>query len=126
MAIPSHLPQDQVAPLLALYDGEVRARRRTLWIALAVLAFCILVAGRVSEIDFPKFIANFHSFPNYILRIFYLENGAVVFSDIAEWFWGIKKWLLHIGDTLLIAYLGTLMGALGSVGWCGEACEFVG
>lgn len=114
MSIPSHLPQIQVAPLLALYDGEVRARRRTLWLALGVLAFCILVAGRVSEIDLPKFIANFHSFPNYILRIFFLESGAVVFTDVAEWFWGLKKWLLHIGDTLLIAYLGTLIGALGA------------
>ncbi|OYU48459.1 MAG: phosphonate ABC transporter, permease protein PhnE [Rhizobiales bacterium PAR1] len=114
MAIPSHLPQIQVASLLALYDGDVRARRRTLWLALGVLAFCILVAGQVSEIDLPKFLTNFHSFPNYILRIFFLESGAVVFSDVAEWFWGLKKWLLHIGDTLLIAYLGTLIGALGA------------
>lgn len=114
MAIPSHLPQIQVAPLLALYDDALRARRRTLWLALGILAFCILVAGRVSEIDIPKFIANFHNFPNYILRLFVLENGAVVFSDVAEWFWGLKKWLLHIGDTLLIAYLGTLIGALGA------------
>lgn len=114
MAIPTHLPQIQVAPLLALYDDALRARRRTLWLALGILAFCILVAGRVSEIDIPKFIANFHNFPNYILRLFVLENGAVVFSDVAEWFWGLKKWLLHIGDTLLIAYLGTLIGALGA------------
>lgn len=114
MAIPTHLPQIQVAPLLALYDGELRARRRTLWLSLVILACCILVAGRVSEIDLPKLIANFHNFPNYILRIFYLDNGAVVFTDIAEWFWGLKKWLLHIGDTLLIAYLGTLIGAIGA------------
>ena len=84
MAIPTHLPQIQVAPLLALYDDALRARRRTLWLALGILAFCILVAGRVSEIDIPKFIANFHNFPNYILRLFVLENGAVVFSEVAE------------------------------------------
>jgi phosphonate transport system permease protein len=114
MAVPAHLPQTQVAPLLAHYAAAVRARRRTLWLALGVLTLCILVAGRVSEIDAAKFIANFHSFPNYILRIFYLESGALVFSDVAEWFWGWRKWLLHIGDTLLIAYLGTLMGTMGA------------
>ena len=114
MVTSSHLPHHQVAPLLALYDGEVRARRRSLWLAFGVLACCILVAARVSEIDLAKLINNFHNFPNYILRIFFLENGAVVFTDFGEWFWGLKKWLLHIGDTLLIAYLGTLIGAIGA------------
>jgi phosphonate transport system permease protein len=50
-------------------------------------------------------------FASYIDRIFHLENGRPVISDPAEWFWGWKKWLALMGETLLMAYLGTLLGA---------------
>ena len=30
-----------------------------------------------------------------------------------EWFWGLKHWLALLGDTLLMAYVGTLVGATG-------------
>ena len=32
--------------------------------------------------------------------------------DITGWFWGIGKWLRLLADTLLIAYVATLLGAL--------------
>ena len=33
-----------------------------------------------------------------------------------EWFWGLKRWLRLLGETLLMAYVGTLLGAVG--GFC--------
>ena len=41
-----------------------------------------------------------------------LDNGARVWTDIGEWFWGWKKWLLLLGETILISYVGTLFGAV--------------
>lgn len=114
MATSARLPDSQLAPFLAHYDATIAARRRILWIGLAVFAVAILVAGWVSEVDLGKFAANFQNLPNYIIRIFHLDNGKFVLSDPAEWFWGLKKWLLYMGDTLLIAYLGTLLGAAGA------------
>ena len=114
MALATRLPESQLAPLLAHYDATMAARRRMLWAGLALFGLAILVAGRVSEIDLAKLAANIHSLPNYVIRIFHLDSGASVFSDPVEWFWGLKKWLLLIGDTLLIAYLGTLLGVLGA------------
>jgi len=114
MAAYARLPDSHLAPLLAHYDATMAARRRALWGGLGIFALAILVAGWVSEIDLAKLAANFHNLPNYVVRIFHLDSGAVVFSDPIEWFWGLGKWLWHIGDTLLIAYLGTLLGAVGA------------
>jgi phosphonate transport system permease protein len=38
--------------------------------------------------------------------------------DLAEWFWNLKDWLNLLLDTLLIAYVGTLMGAGGAFVLC--------
>src|SRR4029077_2300840 len=33
-----------------------------------------------------------------------------------EWFWGLPRWLRLLGETLLMAYVGTLLGAGGAFG----------
>ncbi len=61
------------------------------------------------RVDLGKFFANAYRFSDYIVRIFYLDNGRIVFTDMGEWFWGLGKWLRQLLDTVLIAYLGTLL-----------------
>ena len=108
----TRLPDQQIAPHLAAYDREQSAKRRAGLFGLAILLVLILVASHVAEVDPAKFAGNIHQLTSYIGRIFYLDNGQFVLTDPAEWFWGWKKWLIHIGDTLLIAYLGTVLGAV--------------
>jgi len=50
-------------------------------------------------------------------------EGRIVLADPAEWFWGLDKWLLLMGDTLLIAYAGTLLGAVGGFLLCFAAAQ---
>ena len=41
--------------------------------------------------------------------------------NVHEWFWGVtqkNKWLPLLGETLLIAYIGTITGAVGAFFWC--------
>jgi phosphonate transport system permease protein len=54
----------------------------------------------------------FGHFLSYFDRIFTLDNGQRVWTDVAEWFWGWRKWLKMLGETLLISYVGTLVGAV--------------
>jgi phosphonate transport system permease protein len=56
-----------------------------------------------------KFFGNFLS---YFDRIFTLEDGTRVWTNPAEWFWGWRKWLWMLGETILISYVGTLTGAV--------------
>lgn len=93
------------------YAQAVASKRRRFWLGLLALIVCILISGQVAEISFSKLYQNIGSFTSYFVRIFHLENGQLVFTDVGEWFWGWKKWLVLMGETLLMAYVGTLLGA---------------
>ncbi len=110
MSLPSHLGQ--------AYAHAVAAKRRQVWIGLLVLGVCVLLSGKVAEISAAKFADNIGNFSNYIDRIAHLESGQWVISDPAEWFWGWKKWLALMGETLLMAYVGTLLGAAAALVLC--------
>ena len=100
------------------YDQAVALKRRQLWLGLLLLAVLVLLSGYVAEISFSKLYQHIGGFASYIDRIFHLENGRPVITDPAEWFWGWKKWLALMGETLLMAYLGTLLGATAAFVLC--------
>ena len=100
------------------YAQAVALKRRQLWLGLSLLAVLVLLSGYVAEISFSKLYQHIGGFASYIDRIFHLENGRPVISDPAEWFWGWKKWLALMGETLLMAYLGTLLGATSAFVLC--------
>jgi len=112
------LPDAQLRPLLGAYEASVRSRR---WHTLLIL-FCIAVAMVLSsisaEVSLPKLFDNIHRFPSYIIRLFQLENGRPVWTDFTEWFWGLPRWLRLLGETLLMAYVGTVLGVIGAFVLC--------
>jgi phosphonate transport system permease protein len=113
-----HLPDAQLRPLLAAYDASVRARR---WNSLLVV-ICIVIAVALSsvsaEVDLGKLFANIGNFTSYIYRLFHLESGAWVWTDPVEWYWGLARWLRLLSETLLMAYVGTALGAAGAFFLC--------
>lgn len=91
-------------------------KRRSLWAGMLVLAVCVVVSSRVAEISPTKFWDHIDAFGSYIFRILHLENGQWVLADPLEWFWGWKKWLKLMAETLLMAYVGTVTGVLLALG----------
>ena len=108
---------DPIFTKLKAYEAVIAARRRAFTIGLLVFAVCVLFAGWMSEVDLGLFIQNIHKFPTYIGKIFTLDSGdyagRFVLLDVSSWYWGINKWLRLLIDTLLIAYVATLLGATG-------------
>ncbi|CAN1484145.1 COG3639 ABC-type phosphate/phosphonate transport system, permease component [Burkholderiaceae bacterium] len=102
----------------AAYAQAVASKRRRFWLGLLALSVCILISGQVAEISFSKLYQNIGSFTSYFVRIFHLENGQLVLTDVGEWFWGWKKWLVLMGETLLMAYVDTLLGAIAALVLC--------
>jgi phosphonate transport system permease protein len=120
------LPDAQARALARAYEGEVASRRRRLSLGGAVLLVLILMAGRAGEVDPVKLVTHFGNFTDYLRRLCYLDSGELVLANPSEWFWGItqkNKWLPLLGQTVLIAYLGTLTGALGGFIWCFPAAR---
>ena len=112
------LPEPQLRPLLAAYDAAVRRRR---WHSLLVVA-CVLVAMALSsvsaEVSPAKLWANIGNFTSYIGRLAHLDSGALVWTDPVEWYWGLARWLRLLGETLLMAYVGTVLGTAGAFFLC--------
>jgi len=112
------LPETQLEPLRRAYAHARLKKRAQILLATALLLGAILLSAITAEVRIDTLIAHIDRLSGYIARIFYLENHQPVWTDPAEWFWGLKKWLRLIGETLIIAYLGTIIGALGAFVLC--------
>lgn len=112
------LPEAQLRPLLDAYAASIRSRRWHTLVIFLCIAVATLLSSVSAEVSPVRFFENFHRFPSYIVRLFHLENGRPVWTDFGEWFWGLSRWLRLLGETLLMAYVGTLLGALGAVMLC--------
>lgn len=112
------LPADRLQPLFHAYDQVRRRQRRRFWLATLVALALIGVSGWVADVDPLKLWDRGGNFFGYFDRVLTLEGGTHagqrVWHDPAEWFWGLDDWLVKLGDTLLIAYVGTLLGVTGA------------
>lgn len=112
------LPSDQLGPLEDAYRVASLAKRRRLVLGVTIFMAASALSAWAAEVDIAKMWAGIHRFTGYIGRIFFLESGQPVWTDIGEWYWGFRKWLAKIGETVVIAYLGTMLGAIGAFLLC--------
>lgn len=110
----------------ARYAAAMAAKRRQTLIGAAVLALLIWLAAIGSEVDLEKFAANAWRFPKYILETVPVLRWQSLGADFAEWYWGWKGWLKLLWQTILIAYVGTLLGAVGGFLLCFVAAANLG
>lgn len=108
----SILPEQQLAALNAAYRQAVTRKRLRLLLGGALFAGALVLAAIGAEVNLRTFFTYFGNFISYFDRIFTLDNGQRVWTDVAEWFWGWRKWLKMLGETLLISYVGTLTGTV--------------
>lgn len=105
------LPQSQLRPLLDAYAHAVATRRRIV-LAGAVLVLAAAALSAVgAEVRPHVFWANLGNFGSYFDRLTQLDTGARVWADPVSWYWGLRRWSVQLGQTLLIAYVGTVTGA---------------
>jgi phosphonate transport system permease protein len=106
------LPSQQLAALNETYRKAVARKRLRFTVATTVFFAALVLAAVGAEVNLRTFFTYFGNFVGYFDRIFTLENGTRVWTDIGEWFWGWRKWLWMLGETILISYVGTLFGAI--------------
>jgi phosphonate transport system permease protein len=106
------LPSPQLAALGEAYRKAVARKRLRFTLGSAVFFAALVIASVGAEVNLPTLFTHFGHFVSYFDRIFTLEDGTRVWTNIAEWLWGWKKWSLLLGETILISYVGTLCGAV--------------
>jgi len=98
--------------LLADYRREVGKRRlygMSLLFALVVIA---IAASVVADVRPGTLAENLFRFTNYLGRILPELTIANFGADMANWYWNLGGWLKMLFETLLIAYLATLIGGV--------------
>jgi len=108
----SILPEQQLAVLNEAYRAAVRRKRLRGMLATALFLGALVVAAIGAEVNLKTFVAHFGNFVSYFDRILTLDDHARVWTNFGEWFWGWKKWLKLLAETILISYVGTLAGAV--------------
>ena len=112
------MPDHVIAPLERSYRSAQRVKLA--WSLLVAVAIAVLsvLAAVAAEVDLAKLSANIWRFPTYIANLVPPLTWPNLRADFAEWFWGWKLWGRLIFETLLIAYLGTFLGAIGALLLC--------
>jgi phosphonate transport system permease protein len=108
------LPQRRLDQLLAGYERAVSRRRRLSFAVLGVMAILVVAAGRYGEVDVANLFHHLSGLTSYFGRIMPKLSAAHLTGDIAGWYWNFTGWLKLLFDTVLIAYLATLAGAIGA------------
>jgi len=104
------LPDRQLAAIKAAYDAAARGKRLRFALAAAALVVLIGLSAVQAEIDPKAFWTKIGGFASYFSRMATLDTGAPVWTDIPGWFWSFKRIARLIGETILMAYVGTLTG----------------
>lgn len=114
----SSLPRRRIEHLDAAYRAAIKAKRRRGLIFAAAFLIAVVLAAISAEVDPLKLADKIGNFTSYIGRIFHLDDGRPVIADITEWYWGLTKWSRLLLETLIIAYVGTALGAFGALLVC--------
>ena len=112
------LPPAQLAPLLRGYACAVAQKRRQTLIGIAVGLVCVALSWIGAEVELGTFFGHIGNFTSYFGRILTLDSGAPVWTSPSDWFWGWQRWTRLLGETLLIAYVGTFTGFIGAFVGC--------
>ncbi|BAF87054.1 phosphonate uptake transporter [Azorhizobium caulinodans ORS 571] len=114
--VPS-LPPAQAAALAAAYDAATaKARLRSLLVAVVVAALALLAAW-FAEVK-PGALKDIAHFTDYLAKTIPTISAETPRADIVAWYWDLKNWARLLGETILMAYLGTLFGAIGGFVLC--------
>ncbi|WP_256807344.1 phosphonate ABC transporter, permease protein PhnE [Bradyrhizobium sp. Bra64] len=108
----SILPEQQLAVLNVAYRKAVARKRLRLMAGAGLFVAALIVASIGAEVNLRTFFTYFGNFISYFDRILTLDNGQRVWTNFGEWFWGWRNWLKLLAETLLISYVGTLIGAV--------------
>lgn len=106
------LPDHQAAALAQGYAKAVWARRMKTLLVFAVLIVLILISAQLAEVRPLTFFANLGNFGSFLGRTIPTVTLGNFAHDIQGWYWHFGTWMRLLLETILMAYLGTFLGAL--------------
>ena len=95
-------------------------RRRRLATALGLVLFSVvfLASAIIAKFDLFALIEGAPKLGEYVQRTIPTLRWGSLQADVAYWFYGLRKWLDLLLETVLMAYLATLLGSIGALLLC--------
>jgi len=99
--------------------ARLRRRQRIQLFGFALLFLTIFhFAAEFSHFTLERLAAGLPRIGEYIGKTLPEIEFVSLIGDVATWYYGFLKWLKLLGDTLLIALMATLFGAVGGLVLC--------
>jgi phosphonate transport system permease protein len=85
-----------------------------LLLLLGVVALLAVSASHFGEVDLANLSRHLSGLTSYFGRIMPRLRADHLTGDLADWYWNFAGWTKLLFDTVLIAYLSTLIGTVGA------------
>lgn len=95
-----------------------RARRGKEILFVVIFAAVFAFSVVVGEVSLKTLFEGLPGLFSYISDTIPVIPGDNIVGGIREWFWAFPKWLGLLWDTVIIAFLGTLLGTAGALLFC--------
>lgn len=109
-------------PAVLRFEADFRRSRRRQRLQLLVFgilfSLAVLLSAEISQFTPERLARAFPRLGDYLIRTLPEIGLTTLFGDIAYWYYGFLRWLRLLLDTILIAFLATLFGAIGGLLLC--------
>jgi phosphonate transport system permease protein len=78
----------------------------------AAFVACVAVAGIAAKFDLVTLVNGLPRTTDFLVKLVPPIALGTFTHDVSEWYWDIRKWLDSLLNTLLMAYLATVLGTL--------------
>jgi len=109
---------DPVAAFERARDAMRRARRSKEILFVVIFCAVFVLSAIVGEVSVGTFVEGLPGLFNYVSDTIPDIHGDDVVGGVREWFWAFPRWLGLLFDTIVIAFLGTLLGTIGALAFC--------
>jgi phosphonate transport system permease protein len=103
------------------YSDLRRQRRLQTLLGIGVFVLLLIGSAVVGKFSLTALIDGVPKLGEYVQRTLPVLHWKSLGTDLSEWFYGIGKWLDLLLETVLMAYLATLLGSLAALGLCFHA-----
>ena len=103
---------EAVASVERAWRARGGRRRRDASIGATLFTAVLAASLLVSEVSPARLAEGVPGMLRYIAGTFPVLHPRTLISDVADWYWGLRQWLVLLGDTLVMAFMGTVLGAV--------------
>jgi phosphonate transport system permease protein len=91
---------------------QLRARRRSTLVFVGLMALALGLSIEIGEVSVAGLVRGLPEIGSYIYATLPEIALRTAAADLAEWYWNVTVWLRLLFDTLVIAFLATLLGGV--------------